>query len=282
MSALGFDPDIVSRLILEVASAEIMPRYRRLDRDDWREKSPGDIVTIADERAEAALASRLLKLVPGSVLVGEESVAQDPRFLDRLAGQAPAWIVDPIDGTQNFAEGKAEFCVMVALARSDALLGAWIHAPVTGATAVAVKGEGARLNNLPLPPLGPANEEIAGVIAVGQRGGPDLIARAQTLRRNARPVKSLRCAGLDYLRMARGDLDFTLFSGVMPWDHAPGIAILNELGCRAGYASGENYRPSAASTATGVLAARDATTWSRVLDHLYPDRRSGIATQERT
>jgi len=82
MSVLGFDPDIVSRLILEVTSTEIMPRYRRLDRGDWREKSPGDIVTIADERAEAALASRLLELVPGSVLVGEESSSKDSALLD--------------------------------------------------------------------------------------------------------------------------------------------------------------------------------------------------------
>ncbi len=281
MDGLGFDPDLVSRIMAEVAAREIMPRFRRLGKGDWREKSPGDIVTVADERAEAALAPRLIQLLSGSVLVGEEGAARDPSLLSRLAEGAPAWIVDPIDGTANYAAGNPDFCVMIALAKGDALLASWIHVPVTGLTAVAVAGKGARFNDRRIACLATrSSSEIAGIIAVGQRGGPDLVGRAQALRRESRQIKSSRCAGLDYLRLARGELDFTLFSGVMPWDHAPGVVLLQELGGTAGYVPNQEYRPSAAMKASGVLAARDTQTWQQVHGHLYPDSGWNTARQE--
>ena len=96
----------IADLLAEVARVEIVPRFRALAHGDWREKGPGDIVTIADERTEAALAPRLQALLPGSVVLGEEAAAKDPSLFDLLSGDHPVWIIDPIDGTANFAEGK--------------------------------------------------------------------------------------------------------------------------------------------------------------------------------
>ncbi len=60
-------------------------------------------------------------------------------------------------------------------------------------------------------------------------------------------MKSARAAGIDYVRMAKGEIDFTFFSGIMPWDHAPGAMIIRELGGHIGYIRGdESYRPSQA------------------------------------
>jgi fructose-1,6-bisphosphatase/inositol monophosphatase family enzyme len=83
-------------------------------------------------------------------------------------------------------------------------------------------------------------------------------------RDRVQQVKSVRCAGLDYLRLARGELDFVMFSGVMPWDHAPGAAIIEELGGHVSYFDAGGYRPSRAEDATGILTARDKATWDEV------------------
>ena len=70
-------PERIARLIREVAEAEILPRFRRLeDHQSW-EKRPGSIVTVADEAAEKQLAIRLLELTPGSVTLGEEAADED-------------------------------------------------------------------------------------------------------------------------------------------------------------------------------------------------------------
>ena len=126
------DADRVTRLIEEAAAAEIMPRFQRLAAGDVREKAPGDLVTVADEAVEARLAPLLTSLVPGSIVVGEEAAAADPNLLNRLFDDRPVWIIDPVDGTSNFAEGRPAFAVMVALARGAHILAAWIHDPVKG------------------------------------------------------------------------------------------------------------------------------------------------------
>ncbi len=106
----------VERLIRRVADERILPYFGRLEPGDVVEKTPGDLVTVADRGAEEALSLALSRLVPGSVVVGEESVAADPTTLARLSGAAPVWIIDPVDGTHNFASGSSRFSTLVALA----------------------------------------------------------------------------------------------------------------------------------------------------------------------
>lgn len=138
MSAV--DLSKVAAIIAEVSAAEIMPRFRNLAAGDIRKKKGDETVTVADEVAERALTPRLMALLPGSVVVGEESVAEKPELMDLLAGDAPVWVIDPIDGTRNFAAGKAEFAVMLALVRHNETLAAWILRPITGASYMAEAG----------------------------------------------------------------------------------------------------------------------------------------------
>ena len=162
-------PDVnkVAALIAEVAATEIQPRFRKLAAHEQREKGPGDIVTIADERAEAAMTPRLMALLPGSIVIGEEAAAKDPKLVERLLHDQVAWIVDPVDGTANFAEGKEEFVSMVALVRGDELIGSWIHLPMTGHTAIAERGAGATYDGARIPKLSPEAPDLAGVVGVG-------------------------------------------------------------------------------------------------------------------
>lgn len=260
--------EAVAALIAEVAAREIQPRFRNLLAHEMREKGPGDVVTIADEQAELALTPLLMAQVPGSIVIGEEAVSKHPDLLKKMTAGQLYWVVDPVDGTANFAEGKADFCSMVALVHGDELLASWIHLPVTGETAMAEQGSGAWFAGQKLPGLTSISGIPAGVVGVGKLSKPELHPRAEALRRQVRQVKSLRCAGLDYLRLARGEMDFTLFGRAWPWDHAPGALLVQEVGGVAGDPDGDLYRPSIATAAPGVLVARNEEVWRQVLAHL--------------
>ncbi len=263
------DPEKVADLLREVAATEILPRFRNLKEGDTRQKSPGDFVTIADESAEIALTPRLLDLLPGSFVVGEEATAKDAAVMHALAGDSPVWVVDPIDGTGNFAAGREGFVSMMALIQADEILASWIHHPITGEMSIAEHGGGVTIDGRIVGRFQVA-ETPKGVLAYGSRGVPGIAALIDKRRERLAQVKSSRAAGIDYVRMAKGEVDFTFFSGIMPWDHAPGALIVRELGGHVGYIRGdESYRPSQALSATGVLSATSRATWRDVHDKLF-------------
>lgn len=259
------DADRVTRLIEQAAAAEIMPRFRRLAAADVRKKAPGDLVTIADEAVEARLAPALTSLLPGSTVVGEEGAAADPRLLNRLLDDRPVWIIDPVDGTCNFADGRPAFAVMVALVRGGQILAAWIHDPVKARTAVAAVGEGAWLGGqrLTVAPAPSDAGDMAGVLLAGYFGSRELGRRVDARRNRVRALRSVRCAGLEYLRLASGEMHFSLFTKLMPWDHAPGVLLHREAGGHASYLEGGAYEPAAIKR-SGLLLAPDPESWRQL------------------
>lgn len=266
------DIDTVTRLIEEVAAAEVLPRFRRLAAGEVREKGPGDVVTIVDEAVEARLATRLTALVPGSIVVGEEAAAADPAVLARLSQHPRVWVIDPLDGTANFADGRAVFAVMVAYVRDGRAVAGWIHDPVRGVTATAAEKEGAWLGGKRLKVAdAPATpDEMTGTLLAGFFGARELGRRIQTRRDRVRTKRSLRCAGHEYLRLAEKAMHFCLFSRLMPWDHAAGVVIHAEAGGHGAYLDGGSYRP-ARLDAGGLLLAPDPESWRALRDLLLGD-----------
>ena len=201
------DIDRVSAIIAAVAAAEIVPRFAKLAKGDIREKGPGDIVTIADEAAEHSMSPRLMELLPGSCVLGEEGAARSPDLLGRLAGDAPVWVIDPIDGTSNFAAGEGDFGVMVALVRHDEVLAGWIYEPRRGEMLTAERGSGAWLDGKRLhvanPPADPA--KLSGVLLAGFFGDRELGKQVQSRRERLITLKSRRCAASEYRRLAEGE-----------------------------------------------------------------------------
>jgi len=106
-------------------------------------KAQGEIVTQADIHAEQRLTRHLTNLVPGSCVVGEENTARDHTILDLLESDRPVWIVDPVDGTHNFAHGKPRFCVIVALSYRQTTLAGWIFEPIADRSVYAAREKGA-------------------------------------------------------------------------------------------------------------------------------------------
>ena len=259
---MKFDAARVADAIATVAAEEIVPRFRQLAADDIREKKPGDLVTVADEAAERALEARLRDILPGSVVVGEEAVSKDAGILARLDQAAPAWIVDPVDGTANFAAGLPLFAVMVSLAWGGQAVAAWIHDPLTGAMVSAERGAGAWLGDMRLR-VASAHDVASMSGAVSFRYGKrPLIRKIAGRTERLGSVFQLRCAGQEYLALVRAQSHFSLYHRLMPWDHAAGQLIHGEAGGYSARLDGSSYRPSHLDG--GLLLAPDQASWEAI------------------
>ena len=161
---------------------------------------------------------------------------------------------------------------MVALVENGEVRAGWIHDPVALRTASALQGEGAWLDGKRLRVSHPPAETSAmrGPLLAGFFGPPELGRRIQSRRDRVTAVKTLRCAGHEYMRLAAGALDFALFTKLMPWDHAPGVLLHAEAGGHAAYLDGTGFRP-ARIDAGALLLAPDAASWRRLHDTLLGD-----------
>lgn len=263
MSAV--DADVVAALLRDAATDELLPRFRALAPTDVFAKAthddPDDVVTAADLAVEHRLAAELAGLVPDSIVVAEEAAARDPSLLAALTGSRPVWLVDPLDGTRNFAAGRETFGVMVALCEGGCARMAWIHLPIAGQTFVAGDGSGAWLDGRRLAADSRMHEGTTLEGSVYTSFMPpelksDVEARAA---RGARLVPGRRCAAVEYAALARGETDFVLYYRLLPWDHAPGALLLAETGGAARHRDGSPYRASGREPL--CLATRSSAIW---------------------
>ncbi len=231
----------------------MLPRFRNLSKDDVRQKRPGDLVTVADVASEQRLASGLAKILPGVPVVGEEAVEADAGLLDLIGRPGEkCWIVDPLDGTSNFAAGKATFAIIVALVADGRTVGGWIFDVPNGRMAVALAGQGVTLDGAAVfgPPSGGS---AAGFVGYKIRKAFERQLPA-TRRRGIGPVSTLRCAGVEYLEILAGRATFSIYRRTKPWDHAAGALMLAEAGGGAVRFDGEDYAP-AQHTDAGIIGA---------------------------
>ncbi|MCH6587599.1 MAG: inositol monophosphatase [Proteobacteria bacterium] len=266
------DLDTVATILEEVAAEEVLPRFRKLRDHEVRAKEGGELVTVADLAAEAQIERRLRDLLPGARFVGEEAVAEDPGLLDLLESEDDwIWVVDPIDGTGNFAGGTPVFAVMAGLVRGGETAAAWIHDPVGGRTATAERGAGAWLNRRRLTLAAPPPvEALRGTLHAGTFAPPAMVRQVQARRARVGAIKSLRCAGWEYLRLATGEMQFSLFTKLKPWDHVPGALIYREAGGLARTLDGAPYG-ARSHRAPGLLLAPDEASWQWLHDTLFGD-----------
>jgi fructose-1,6-bisphosphatase/inositol monophosphatase family enzyme len=245
--------DAVSELLAEIVGEEILPRFRRLRAADVEAKvtigDPEDIVTIVDRIVEARLERALTMLLPGSVVVGEEGVHVDPRRLGALGCDHSVWLVDPLDGTKNFARGDDAFGTMIALHERGQTRAAWIALPARDETYVAIQEAGTCLNGRRVQvPAGCVQVPATSASASHLRGScytrfmtNDL---AELVERRARAGGAgAGAAAVEYTGIVRGEKDFVIYHRLLPWDHAPGALVLVEAGGRVESLDGSPYRP---------------------------------------
>ena len=263
------DVDAVTALVQHVAATVVRPRFRDLLAGEVSEKGPGDLVTVVDTEAEAALIEGLAAIAPGVPVVGEEGTAAQPDRLGILTEARRAWVVDPLDGTQAFVEGSPDHAVMVGLVEDGEAVAGWICLPEHGRTYVAQRGAGAWVDGQPLSRPAPPTD------LAGLRGGLAMWAVSPGLRgRLAQsgpfgPGVSLHgrlWSGYEYSRLASGEQDFLVYWRTWPWDHVPGAVLVREAGGVSRRLGGDDYRPD--TVGEGLVAAADADTFERVLETL--------------
>lgn len=252
------DIDKVSALIRKVAAEEVLPRFNRLTDEERWEKRPGSWVTVADHASEERLEDGLSAILPGALVIGEEAAEDNPSILDQLETERAAWIVDPVDGTSNFASGNPNFALIVAYVAGGHTHAGWIYEPVTGRMLVAESGAGARLSG---EPIHTANPAAAADMAVSL--GPRL-RRDKTLTRRFAKVDNAACCGTEYLSLASNALHSAHFRNLKPWDHAAGELIHRESGGFSLCVDESPYR-AGRSPPGGLLLTPNEDGWREVI-----------------
>ncbi|OYX63870.1 MAG: inositol monophosphatase [Novosphingobium sp. 32-60-15] len=231
----------VAALMRETAEKTLLKHYQKLSIGDVTDKAADDVVTIADTESEAMLAEGLAKILPDAVIVGEEAAHADPAIFERLCDKL-CWIIDPLDGTNNYAVGKPPFGILLALAEQGETVAGWIYEPLSGRLCTAHRGQGAWINGERFTSrVSGADKPIAAISLVFVDK-----EKREALLEHIAPHYTLvdipRCAAEQYPRIVLGANDVSLFEKTLAWDHAAGVLFLNESGGKAARPDGSAYR----------------------------------------
>ncbi|NIJ08145.1 fructose-1,6-bisphosphatase/inositol monophosphatase family enzyme [Sphingomonas vulcanisoli] len=255
----------VTALMRAVARDIVLPHFRTLGAEQVMEKGPGDLVTVADRLSEERLTEGLLTLLPEARVIGEEAVAADPSLLDGI-DQGLAWIVDPIDGTANYAEGVQPFAIMIALVADGETQAGWILDPVRDRLCHAHLGHGAYIDGERT--VAQPGSTVLPTIALTKFYLPAEMRAAIADRLPGKLIETAvpRCAGEQYPRIVTGESDIALFWRSLPWDHAPGALFLTEAGGRIARFDGRPYRVG--GEGNGLIAAASPQLWDQAREIL--------------
>lgn len=222
-----------------------------------------DLVTEVDHASEAFLINEISRLFPGHSFLAEESGASE--------GQTEhLWIIDPLDGTVNYAHGVPLFCVSIAYSyRGEVKLGA-VYDPLRDEMFSAEHGKGAWVNTRPLQVSG-ATELIKGLMVTGfaydiahlERDNLNNFIKMSKLTQG---VRRLGSAALDLCYIAAGRLDGYWELAIKPWDVAAGGLIAEEAGAKVTSATGD---PAYLRPPLSILAA-NPVLHAKILEQLEP------------
>ena len=266
------DLERLADIVTIAADQEIMPRFRSLGVGGIREKTSAlDLVTDADEAAEAAIKAAVAKAFPKALFVGEESVEKDRSLLNKIADAEMAIIIDPVDGTSNFAWGLPLFGVLAAVVKRGVTIGGIIYDPVGRDCTFAIKGHGAWAKT----ESGATRDiRVAKPTSLANMTGTTswyLMPEPMRSRVAANLAKvkasfAYRCAAYEYRIVAEGLVDFSLHYKLMPWDHAAGVLIHAEAGGYSALLDGSPYLPTIFQG--GIISAPNRESWQMVHDAL--------------
>lgn len=214
--------------LAEEAAAVILP-YWRADAEVFT-KGDDSPVTLADQKAEALILSRLAEAYPDVPAVAEEQVEADgaPETAADLY-----WLIDPLDGTRGFVQGKESFTVNIALIQGGRPIAGVVSAPATGLTWRSAPGSGAQMRR---------HGEAWRTIQVRDRPSEAtaLLSHSITDEEAARLASRYGCtqwqgtdSSLKFCLIAEGRFDAYPRTGpTMEWDTAAGQAVLEAAGGR--------------------------------------------------
>lgn len=259
--------------VQKAAREQIIPKFRRLDRDDISQKSSSvDLVTIADRAAEQAMTDDFKRDFPHWNVIGEEATANNPGLLQQLKDDVTTVIIDPIDGTWNYAHGLSMFGVILAVVHAGETVLGLLYDPIHDDWVYAIKGQGAFYvtaqgqQQLQLTGSRTAEQLFGFVPAHNYHKATQemLFTQFSSFAR----VTQLGCSCHEYRALSMGHYDFCLSTALMPWDHAAGELIYREAGGWTGLLDGSPYTPML--TQGNLLVAPSQQSWRYIRDKLAP------------
>ena len=212
---------------------------------DVRFKGAVDLVTEADKGAEALIADRLRAAFPDHRLLGEEG-ARGAEDRDQEAASPYGWLVDPLDGTTNYAHGLPHFAVSIALEHAGLPLVGVVYDPIRDELFVAQRGKGATCNGLPIR-VSTNDQLVRALLATGfsydltQRGAQ--VAAWRAFLTQVQAIRQTGSAALNLCYVAAGRLDGYWERPLFPWDMAAGALIVAEAGGRVSDFADGPFRP---------------------------------------
>jgi myo-inositol-1(or 4)-monophosphatase len=241
------------------AGALQMERYERLER--IVHKSEHDVVTEVDELSEQMIMSAIREAYPTDAFLAEESGhthavpadgAQPP------AGATRLWVIDPLDGTVNYANGIPIFCVSIGLVEEGRPVLGVVHDPVRDETFTAIAGGGARLDGEEIRL--PKKEKMSDLVLSLALPAGGWATRERRLRRRIRVSRVLGSAALSLTYVANGRFDgFVQAGGLSPWDVCAAGLIAAEGGARlSAVDGGEWFDLQRKDRSIGLVAAAPA------------------------
>ncbi len=261
--------DAIVAAVRAVAAAEIMPRFRNLSDGDIDAKSAfDDLVTVADRAAKDALTARIHAILPGDTVVGEEAVSADRSLLDKV-GHGRVTIIDPIDGTWNYAHGLANFGVILAVVEDGVTQWGLLYDPSFDDWIAAHRGQGAfyhrgsTTRRLRVSDADAPFKELRGNVGTYFYPPAQEAALAATIPLFRR-ASSFGASLHEYRIQALGGSDFCLNGMLNVWDHAAGVLILQEAGGTARLLDGTEYHPTMKQGR--LLTARTETLWTALAE----------------
>lgn len=260
------NPNKIADLIKEVALDKIVPRFQKLEAHEIATKtSPSDLVTIADIEAEEELTRIFKDILPNSYVVGEEAVSKNEVDIGLLGTESdPIWVIDPVDGTYNFAHGKPVFATIVALVHGGQTVQSWIYDIPNDRFAIAEQGSGVELSgaHVEYPKMTQPLSDTCGFIA--HRFLPDKMKKElkDVLEQQFGDIKTHLCCAHEYLDILAGERYFSFYSRIRPWDHLAGAMMLEEAG---GYLRKWDKSPyRAGDEQGGLICTPDESTWNKI------------------
>lgn len=247
------------------AETAILPRYRSLASHEIEAKAADDLVTVADREAEAILTEGLAALMPKAQVVGEEAAHADPSVTDGLSGLC--WIVDPLDGTNNFAGGNPPFGIIVALADGGETQAGWIYDCLSGRFCATARGQGAYIDGDRIAARTSGETPPVAAISLIFMDPAERQAIKAHIAPHYRMVDIPRCAAEQYPRLALGQNDLSIFQRTLAWDHAAGVLWLNEAGGKAARPDGSAYRVDEHER-PGLIGAASPILWDEMAARL--------------
>lgn len=265
MSSINIDD--ISNIIRDVAAEKIIPRFQALGAGDIREKSsPTDLVTIADEEAEIELTRILKNLLPGSQVLGEEAVSSGHTSRSILAETPdPVWIIDPVDGTSNFASGNPVYGTMLCLVKNGERAASWIYQIPKSRMVACEKGSGLSMDGVAYtPPKNAAGDaDFKNMRAFVSRKfiPPHMRPYVDEQVKKIGDVSTFMCCAWEYVEVLEGRSAFSLYKRIEPWDHMAGVLMLEEAGYYIRKWNGDVY--TARDLEGGLLNAPNEELWHR-------------------